>query len=79
MSRLRKIEAYTMKAQYNPQLFGTQSKDLALMSQWVIAVVNHSRNQMAVHKQNLKTKGTRPKRNDLRPKYVTPDVPTNQI
>ena len=49
------------------------------MSQWVIAVVNHSRNQMVLHKQNLKSKATRPKRNELKPKFVTPEIPSGQI
>lgn len=52
MTMLRKLEAYVMKPQYNPGIFATQSEELCVLSEWIIALVNHTRSKQS----NMKTK-----------------------
>lgn len=51
MPRLRKIEAYVMKPTYKPELFATQSQELALLSEWVIALVSYAKGRVNLLKQ----------------------------
>lgn len=50
MPKLRKIEAYVTKSNYRPELFGTQSQELQILSEWVLSLVSYARGRVSLIK-----------------------------